>query len=173
MMSDIQQSPRRRWPAFIAGVIVTLILTGIVHFCLTFASGMANWGQPVVASDEAVRSRLAARGVDLPASAHHLYHSLAGFVDHNEYIAFSTAPADAMPVAMAFAQRATNSPSFRPGTKSEHSFINDGPRCWGPKWATSLWDITTVTNGQMFEMRHLFVLVDTDKSRVYISTWSE
>ena len=172
-MNDTRQTPRRRWPAFLAGVTATLFLVGIVHFGLTFARGMASWGHPVVVSDEAVRSRLVERGVNLPVSAHHLYHSIAGFVDHTEYIAFSAAPSDAMPTALAFARRATNSPSFTPVTKSKHRFINDGPKYWGPEWATPLWDITTVTNGQMFEMRHLFIVVDTDKSRVYISTWSE
>jgi uncharacterized protein with LGFP repeats len=94
-------------------------------------------------------------------------------VDHTEYIAFSTAPADAMRAAVAYARRATNSPTFAAGTKSEYRFINEGPGHWGPEWATPLWDITTITNGQVFEIRHLFVLVDSDKSRVYISTWSE
>ena len=172
-MKNIQHKPRRLWPVFLAGVIVTLTLVGIAHFFQQLGRGMASWGQPVVVTDEAVRTRLANSGVDLPASAHHLYHAIAGFTDHTEYIAFSTAPSDAMPTAIAFAQSATNSPSFTQGTKSKHSFINDGPRSLGSEWDSPLWDITTVTNGQVFELEHLFILVDTDKSRVYISTWSE
>jgi hypothetical protein len=167
------QQPRRRWPAFLAGVIVALAIVGIAHLFQNLGRGMASWGQPVVVSDEAVRSRLENSGVDLPESAHHLYHAIAAFVDHTEYIAFSTAPADAMPTAIAFAKRATNSPSFTQGTRSSHSFINDGPSSFGAEWESPLWDIATVTNGQILELEHLFILVDTDKSRVYISTWSE
>ncbi len=172
-MNDQPHKPRRRWPAFLLGVVLTLVLVGIVSFFMAFARGMASWGTPVVMTDEAVRSRLEERGVHLPASANHLYHSIAGFVDHTEYIAFSTAPDDAMPTAIAFAQRATNAPIFTVGTQSEYSFINDGPGHWGPEWASPLWSIAAVTNGQVFEIRYMFVLVDTDKNRVYISTWSE
>lgn len=172
-MNDAFLGTRRRWPAFIAGVIVALIVAGLFHSGLVFKRGMASWGKPVVVSDEAVRSRIAGCGVDLPVSAHHLYHAIAGFMDHTEFIAFSTAPSDAMPTALAFAQRATNAPFFTPGAKSKYGFINDGPGSLGPEWATQLWDISAVTNGQVFEIRQLFILVDAEKSRVYIARWSE
>ena len=78
-----------------------------------------------------------------------------------------------MPTALAFAQRTTNAPSFVAGTQSEHYSINEGPEHWGPEWEDPLWDISSVKIGQVFEIRYLFVLVDTDRSRVFISTWSE
>ncbi|MDA3873483.1 MAG: hypothetical protein PF795_05950, partial [Kiritimatiellae bacterium] len=84
------QKPRCRWATFFTGVFVTLVIVGTGYFILSFARSLASFGQPVVVSDEAVRSRLVERGVELPESAHHLYHASAGFVDHTEYIAFTT-----------------------------------------------------------------------------------
>lgn len=165
--------PKRRWPAFLAGAITSLLVIVIIIGLKFVAGSLANFGGPRVLTDAAVRARIEERGVTLPASAGSLYHSIVAFVDHTEFIGFTTAPEDAMPVAIAFARRATNSPAFVPGTRSEHSFVNKGPAGWGPEWASALWDISSVTNGRVFEIRHLFVLVDTDKSRVYISTWSE
>ena len=156
-----------------AGVLVTLVIFGFVAVVSAVGHGLARWGSPIVYSDDAVRSRLTERGVNLPVSAHHMYHAIAGFVDHAEFIGFSTAPEDAMPSAMDYARRAAISPTFVSGSRSKYDFVNKGPLSWGKQWATPLWDIAAVTTGLTFEAEHTFVLVDTAKSRVYIATWSE
>jgi uncharacterized protein with LGFP repeats len=157
----------------LAGAITALLVTGGVFGILNIAKGFDKFGSPRVMTDDVVRTQIEGRGVELPASAGKLYYSIAGFVDQTEFIAFTTAPTDVMQSAISFAQQATNVPVFKSGSKSEYSFINDGPKGWGPEWATPLWDISSVKNGQMFEIRHMFILVDTDNSRVYISMWNE
>ena len=172
-MNEKTNKPRSRWLAFLAGALVTLAIVCVVSIASKFSQGLAQWGRPIVCSDDAVRNRFAERGINLPTSAHHLYHAIAGFVDHSEFIGFSTAPEDTLPCAISYAKQRTNSPTFVTGTRSKYDFINKGPQIWGKQWATPLWDITTVTNGQLFEVEHTFILVDTDKNRIYIATWSE
>ena len=164
---------RRRWPWFITGFVISLIVTITAIRISAYVRRLGAWGMPQVTSDNAVRARLDGRGVLLPESAHHLYHAIAGFVDHEEYIAFSAPYNDCMSSAMKYARRQTNEPIFSKGTKSEYEFINEGPAHWGTEWATPLWDIHNVKSGLVFEERHVFVMVDTDSNRVFISTWSE
>lgn len=172
-MNQEPTKQRRRWPWFFAGVILALLATGVTTILIGVGHGLAGWGTPRVITDEAVRARLQERGVHLPPSAHNLYHSIAGFVDHTEYIAFSATPDESMAAAFAYAKRTTDNPQFIDGARSQFPFINDGPGHWGDEWATTLWDIKPVTKGKVFEERHVFVLVDTETSRVFISTWSE
>jgi hypothetical protein len=172
-MNVVSTKQRRRWPWFLAGVLLTLLLTGATVLIMDVGRGLAAWGTPQVITDEAVRARLTERGVKLPPTAHKLYHSIAGFVDHSEYIAFSATPDECLAAAVAYAKRSSDRPEFKDGIRSQYDFINEGPGHWGDEWKTPLWDIQGVINGRVYEERHLFVLIDTDASRVFISTWSE
>lgn len=96
--------PKRRWPAFLAGAITSLLVIVIIIGLKFVAGSLANFGGPRVLTDAAVRARIEERGVTLPASAGNLYHSIVAFVDHTEFIGFTTAPEDAMPIAIAFAR---------------------------------------------------------------------
>ena len=74
-----------------------------------------------------------------------------------------------MSVAQAVARTKAPTPSFVPGTRSNRNATTGGPAYHHREFASSLWDLSTVTNGTMFETKGLFVLIDNDKNRIYIA----
>lgn len=125
----------------------------------------------VVRVDEAARSKIVSSGVTLPASATNLYYAFQPqFADYlDTWISFSATPSGCMSVARTIASTKTNAPVFGVGTKSKDANVTGGPAYHHPEYASPRWDLSTVTNGTMFETTGLFVLVDTDNNRVYVS----
>ncbi len=146
-------------------------LLTILLLCIGVSTGCGVGTGTVVRTDGAARSRIVSSGVALPASATNLYYAFqAQFADHlDTWISFSSSSADCTSVAHAIASTKTTSPTFVAGTKSKHDNVSGGPAYHHPEYASPRWDLSTVTNGTMFETKGLFVLVDTDKNRVYIS----
>jgi len=169
-MKDNSSKLRRPWPMFLAGIATVLLILGGVILYREY-DGI---GKPEVLQDGFAHVRCLERGVPIPNSAKDVYYFyLEGFVNYREYFAFTVAPSEAHDVAQACAKRVTTNPTFTSGKESAQWFVNGGPGHDHSKWTTPLWDLNTVTNGELFEKGQLFVLVDTGKSRVYIATWGD
>jgi len=120
---------------------------------------------------ESARSRIIASGVTLPASASDLYYAhQPQFSDRlDTWISFSTNSADSMATAKAVAGIKAKTAVFSPGTRSKSEAITGGPAYNDAKYTTPYWDLSTVSNGTMFETKGMFVMVDLDVHKVYIS----
>jgi hypothetical protein len=142
--------------------IIFLILSIAVSGC-----GLSS----TVRTDEAARGRILSNGVKLPGSATNLYYAFQPqFADYlDTWISFTATPADCMGVVQALARSKTNAPAFVSGTRSRDDAVTGGPAYHHPEFASPCWDLSSVTNGTMFETKALFVLIDNDKHRVYIS----
>jgi hypothetical protein len=149
---------------------MTKSITGL-GIILAACAGCGFNTSTVIRTDEAARSKIVSSGVTLPASATNLYYAFQPqFADYlDTWISFSATPSDCMSVAQAIASTKTNTPVFAVGTKSKDANVAGGPAYHHPEYASPRWDLSTVTNGTMFETTGLFVLVDTDKDRVYVS----
>ena len=125
----------------------------------------------VIQTGATARSQIVANGVSLPSSATDFYYAFQPqFSDHlDTWISFSATPADCMIAAQAVAGKKIPTPVFISGTRSQHNNVTGGPAYHQPKYASSYWNLSTITHGSMFECKGLFVLVDTDKNKVYIS----
>jgi len=155
---------------FLAGIATALLILGGVALYREYDS-IAG---PEVLQDGLAHVRCLERGVPIPNSAKDVYYFyLEGFVNYREYFAFTVAPSEVHDVAQACAKRVAANPTFTNGTESAQWFVNGGPGHGHSKWPTPLWDLNSVKNGEMFEKGQLFVLVDTDKNRVYIATWGD
>ena len=143
----------------------------ILSVAIAVVAGCGVDTSTIVETGEAARSRIVSNGVALPASATDLYYAFQPqFADHlDTWISFSASPADCLSVAQAVASTKTNAPVFVAGTPSRFDNVTGGPAYHHSEYASPYWDLSTVTNGTMFETKRLFVLVDTDKNRVYIS----
>lgn len=148
-------------------------MKGIVFLgaVLAILTGCGLNTSTVVRTDEAARSKIVSSGVSLPASATNLYYAYQPqFADYlDTWMSFSATSNDCISVAQAIAGKKTPSPVFVTGTKSMHDNVSGGPAYHHPEYASPRWDLSTVTNGTMFETNGLFVLVDTDKNVIYIS----
>ena len=167
--------PKRRWPLFLGGflvgsftTVVVLGLTVLFFVIRDFSKDCAN----VVLTDEGARSKIEQIGVKLPNSATNLYYALQPqFADyHDTWVSFSANAMDCTNFAHRLASREIDAPVFVPGTRSRHEPVTKGPAYHQPALATPRWNLTTVTNGGVFEARRLFILVDTGNNRVYVST---
>lgn len=167
-MTDKTNKTRRCWPTFLGGAAATLIIVCIVVLYREYD----NIGKPQVLNNGDAHVRFLERGVPVPNSAKDLYYFyLEGFTNYREYFSFSTDLSDARAVAQTCAKRVVKNPIFTNNIQSTQWFVNDGPGHDNPKWKTPLWNLNSVKNGELFEDKQLFVLVDIDNSRVYISTW--
>jgi hypothetical protein len=141
--------------------------------CLFVAliAGCVPSTKTIVKTGEAARSSIAASGVTLPASASNLYYALQPQFSDNldTWISFSADRADCMATAKAVSGSKAIAPVFTPGTRSKSDAVTGGPAYHHAEYATPLWDLSTVKNGTMLETKGLFVLVDLDVDKVYIS----
>ena len=141
--------------------------------CLFVAliAGCVPSTKTIVKTGEAARSSIAASGVTLPSSASNLYYAnQPQFSDNlDTWISFSANSGDCMTTAKAFAVGKTIALVFNPGTRSKSDAVTGGPAYHHAEYATPLWDLSTVKNGTMIETKGLFVLVDLDANKVYIS----
>ncbi|MBN2494537.1 MAG: hypothetical protein JXR96_08110, partial [Deltaproteobacteria bacterium] len=127
--------------------------------------------ETIVGMDDAARGCIAASGVHLPPTATELYYAFQPqFADYlDTWISFSASSTDCMSAARSLARLERDEPVFVAGTRSRSDAVTGGPAYHHPELATPRWDLSGVTNGKLFETKDLFVLVDTDRSRVYIA----
>ncbi len=142
----------------------------ILFMCVALV-GCGSCTRTVVKTDENARSHIESSGVKLPASATDLYYAYQPqFADYlDTWISFTATAADCKSVAESLAGSKTSRPTFVSGTRSQSVAVTGGPAYHHPEFATTRWDLSTVTNGTVFETKGLFVLIDNDKSRIYIS----
>lgn len=133
--------------------------------------GCGVYTKTVIETGAAARTQITANGLSLPASATDLYYAFQPqFSDHlDTWVSFSASQADCRSVAQAVASKMVATPVFTSGTRSKHKNVTGGPAYHHPKYTSIYWNLSTVTNGSMFECKGLFVLIDTDKNKVYIS----
>lgn len=149
---------------------MTRLFTKLIVIMLIMAGCGVNT-DTVIQLDAGARSYIATNGVSLPASATDLYYAFQPqFSDHlDTWISFSATSADCIIVAQAVASKKVANPVFISGTRSQRDNVTGGPAYHQPKYASKYWNLSAVTHGSMFECKGLFVLVDTDKNKVYIS----
>jgi hypothetical protein len=151
-------------PEDMARIIICMILSLAVSGC-----GLSTG--TTVRTGEAARGRILSNGVRLPISATNLYYAFqpqfANYID--TWISFTATPADCTSVAQALARSKTNAPVFVPGTRSREDAVTRGPAYHHPEFASPCWNLSSVTNGTMFETKGLFVLIDNDNHRIYVS----
>lgn len=125
----------------------------------------------ILRTDESARASIEAHGVTLPDSAKGLYYAFQPqFADHlDTWISFSASATDCKTAAEAIARTKAPDPRFIPGTRPGSDAVAGGPAYHHPEYASAHWDLSTVANGTMFETNGLFVLIDKDRSRVYIA----
>lgn len=165
----------RRWRPFLGGFLVGCVTTvAVLGFSVLFfvIRDLGRSCDTVVLMDEAARNKIEEIGVKLPNSASNLYYALQPqFADyHDTWASFSATAADCEDFARRLASREIDAPVFVPGTHSRHEQVTRGPAYHQPALATPRWNLTTVTNGEVFEVRRLFILVDIGNDRVYVST---
>jgi hypothetical protein len=145
-------------------------MIGIMTTCAVVA-GCGVSTDTVVRTGDRARSRILSSGVTLPISATNLYYAFQPqFADYlDTWISFSASPADCLSVARTLASAKTNNPALVPGTRSRFDNVTGGPGYHHPEYRSAHWDLGTVTHGTMFETDGLFVMVDTERNRIYIS----
>ncbi len=170
-MTDAGKGSRRRWPLYFAGAAVVLLMAGgAVATGLVIHSLWASTDTVILTGHDA-HSRIKDTGVTLPDSADELFYAYQPqFADyHDTWISFSVDPDACMAAAQELALLGSKAPVFVAGTRSRYAWVNGGPAYHHPELATRHWDLTTVTNGKVFEAKRFFILVDTDTSRIYMS----
>jgi len=153
---------------FLLGIALTLCSVLLYNVGKSILDGFLSWGESEIFSDQDVRQRITQRGIKLPEHAGRLYYEIHGFIDHSEYIAFSTTPQEAMQIAQAFALRFSEDPQFVDVSAKD---IAKKTTIY-PLEKTLYWDISDIKRRQIFEQEFVVILVDTEKGRVYITTWS-
>ena len=120
---------------------------------------------------EKARKKIESYGLGLPKSATNLYYAYQPqFADRlDTWIAFSADSEDCMRIARKIAATKSDSPKFISGTRAKSEAVSAGPKYGYTGYATSLWDLSVVKAGTKFEIDGLFVLVDLDHNRVFIS----
>lgn len=142
--------------------------TGLLWF------GMWRASQPRVALGSVARSEIRKKCIPIPDNARDEFYWYKQGIDHTAYLSF-TLPAHEAEAWLSDEVRNNGlSATLVPGNKSEFQWINEGPSRSKPKkWKPEYWNLTSITNGLMYERRHWFGCVDPDTGRIYISTWSE
>jgi hypothetical protein len=174
-LTPVTRTPPRRFRADHADRSQNIKLmtkaSPLLCFFVALIAGCVPSTKTIVKTGEAARSRITATGVTLPASASNLYYAhQPQFSDTlDTWISFSADSAECMVAAKAVAGGKAIAPVFTPGTRSKSEAVTGGPAYHHAEYATRLWDLSTVKNGTMLETKGLFVLVDLDAHRVYIS----
>ena len=167
--------PKRSCPPFLSGFLTGCVTTVVVLGLAVLLFAIRDiWKScdTVVLVDEAARSKIQEIGAALPNSASNLYYALQPqFADyHDTWASFSANVADCRDYARSLASREIDAPVFVPGPRSRHEPVTKGPAYHHPALATQWWNLAAVTNGEVFEARRLFILVDAGNNRVYVST---
>ena len=153
-------------PALRRGLSAAVILGAFVlgHFANSFVTFLQTFGGPRIFSD--TRARMGT--IELPHNAYRVYRATEGFVDADEFIAFS---ADRATI-----ERFLNHFNVKIASLSEigsipERIIRHGPDSWKEQYRDPNWDLSRCTGLRVHETKSLTIVYARDQDRLFICDW--
>jgi hypothetical protein len=161
---------------FLLGLTIGILLTMVTFVFREMGRGMASWGALEIHTDTEVRIRIQNASIHLPPDAHTLYHAIAGFQDHQNWIKF-TVPSDQIWTVVAQSIQKTESDFTANFPENLIENVRQNPN---QTHDLSWWQPTSVTRFLAWSNQtqnpsgsHYFEdwLIDLDTATFYITRW--
>jgi hypothetical protein len=152
--------------------IVVPIFVVAISFCLgyfvrdivLFGRGLSS---PRVHSDSEIHYGSPA----IPEKAYRIYRSARGFVDVDNFTAFS-ADRDTIDAYLK-GHFGLTLDSFHTATEIPESIRSQGPDSWDAEFKDENWDLDKFNGFLAYEAKLLTIIYVADQNRIFIHTWNE